>query len=204
MNAWPRRSPIGNAKTPLRDALRAMGHVRLALLILGDAARVAPSLEHKAAPADGAEGGIDVGKCSTAIREIRFVIADERTEAFVFVEAEGDCPHMIAGWHREEFPAALPVTAILEQWIGSGAYLSAPPASLPTPAVVPPGHVGRAEAEALVAAAMCVQTFAGHSSDCAVCQPGLVGVATVCSCGFQASIEALEETAAGVAKALAS
>ena len=55
-----------------------------------------------------------MGKCKSIIRELRFVIEDDLTQCYVFVEAVGDCPLGVQGWHHKTFSAKVPITKILE------------------------------------------------------------------------------------------
>ena len=54
-----------------------------------------------------------MGKCSSVFREFRFVIEDELTQAYVAIEAIGDCPLGVQGWHHKTFPASKSVVDIL-------------------------------------------------------------------------------------------
>lgn len=54
-----------------------------------------------------------MGKCQSEIREVRFVIADELTECYVLVEAIGDCPLGVQGWHHKTFPVSQSALDIL-------------------------------------------------------------------------------------------
>ena len=46
-------------------------------------------------------------------REIRFVIEDEQTQAYVLCEAGGDSPLGVQGWHHKTFPASKSVADIV-------------------------------------------------------------------------------------------
>ena len=59
-----------------------------------------------------------MGKCQSEIREVRFVIEDGLTECYVLVEAMGDCPIGVQGWHHKTFPASQSALDIL----GSSAF----------------------------------------------------------------------------------
>ena len=50
---------------------------------------------------------------SYATKEIRFVIEDELTECYVLLEAYGDSPLGVQGWHHKTFPASKSVVDIL-------------------------------------------------------------------------------------------
>lgn len=56
-----------------------------------------------------------MGKCTSKITEIRFVIGEELTECYVAVEAEGDCPLGVQGWHHKTFPASWSCRSILDE-----------------------------------------------------------------------------------------
>jgi hypothetical protein len=60
-----------------------------------------------------------VGKCDALIREMRFVIEDEVTEVYVRIDAVGDCPLGVQGWHHKTLPAATSALEILSM-IASG------------------------------------------------------------------------------------
>ena len=50
-------------------------------------------------------------------RELRFVIEDELTQVYVLIEALGDCPLGVQGWHHKTFPASKSVQQILEEGV---------------------------------------------------------------------------------------
>lgn len=54
-----------------------------------------------------------MGKCESSIREVRFVIESELTQCYVLVEAIGDCPIGVQGWHHKTFPASMAAVDIL-------------------------------------------------------------------------------------------
>lgn len=54
-----------------------------------------------------------MGKCSSTINEIRFVIEEELTQVYVFVTAEGDCPLGVQGSHHKTFPKSQSVKDIM-------------------------------------------------------------------------------------------
>jgi hypothetical protein len=54
-----------------------------------------------------------MGNCSVYIREERFIIEDELTQCYVFLDAVGDCPIGVQGWHHKTFPATIPVVEIM-------------------------------------------------------------------------------------------
>ncbi len=44
-----------------------------------------------------------MGKCEAPIREVRFIIEEELTHCYVAVDALGDCPLGVKGWHHKAF-----------------------------------------------------------------------------------------------------
>ena len=54
-----------------------------------------------------------MGKCQTEVREIRFVFEPELTQAYFSVQATGDCPIGVQGWHHKTFPASVSASDIL-------------------------------------------------------------------------------------------
>lgn len=57
-----------------------------------------------------------MGKCAVLYQLIFFDVRDpEVTEAYVFVEAQGDCPIHLQGWHHKSFPARVKTIDILQQ-----------------------------------------------------------------------------------------
>jgi len=60
-----------------------------------------------------------MGKCNSKITEIRFVIEEELTECYVAVEAEGDCPIGVQGWHHKTYSASRSCQSILDE-LGQG------------------------------------------------------------------------------------
>ncbi len=54
-----------------------------------------------------------MGKCSSTIREVRFIIGDDFTECYVAVDAEGDCPMGVQGWHYKVFGKSIAAVDIL-------------------------------------------------------------------------------------------
>lgn len=55
-----------------------------------------------------------MGAAGMKYREIRFVIEDELTQCYVLIEALGDCPLGVQGWHHKTFPPSVNVMQILE------------------------------------------------------------------------------------------
>lgn len=62
-----------------------------------------------------------MGKCAVYIDELRFDVRDpELTKVYVFIRTEGDCPHMIAGWHFKAFSASQTTEDIFKlMWNGN-------------------------------------------------------------------------------------
>lgn len=54
-----------------------------------------------------------MGYAAQKYKEVRFVIEDELTQCYVLIEAIGDCPIGVQGWHHKTFPASKPVIDIL-------------------------------------------------------------------------------------------
>jgi len=52
-----------------------------------------------------------MGKAAVIYREVRFVIADEQTHCYMLLEAVGDVPMSLQGWHYKAFP---PTTSLLD------------------------------------------------------------------------------------------
>ena len=59
-----------------------------------------------------------MGKAAVEYQEIRFVIEDELTQAYVFCRAIGDCPTGVQGWHHKTFPKSVAVTDIFQKMFG--------------------------------------------------------------------------------------
>lgn len=53
-------------------------------------------------------------------REVRFVIEDELTQVYILIEALGDCPLGVQGWHHKTFPASRPVNGLLDEVFSKG------------------------------------------------------------------------------------
>lgn len=47
-------------------------------------------------------------------REVRLVIEDELTQCYVLIEALGDCPLGVQGWHHKTFPPSMNCVQIIE------------------------------------------------------------------------------------------
>ena len=50
-------------------------------------------------------------------KEVRFVIEDELTECFVLIEAQGDSPLGVQGWHHKTFPVSVSAIEILQLFV---------------------------------------------------------------------------------------
>jgi len=55
-----------------------------------------------------------MGKCSITVNQIRFIIKPEITHCYVAMDAVGDCPLGLQGWHKRSFPASTSCPDILE------------------------------------------------------------------------------------------
>ena len=55
-----------------------------------------------------------MGYCGAEIREIRFIFEEELTQVYVLVNAIGDCPIGVQGWHHKTFPASKTAADILQ------------------------------------------------------------------------------------------
>lgn len=52
--------------------------------------------------------------------ELRFVIESEETHVYVFLQATGDAPHTVQGWHHKAFPHDVPVSRIVQIMFAPG------------------------------------------------------------------------------------
>ena len=59
-----------------------------------------------------------MGRASMEFKEVRFVIGPELTEAYVLIEAHGDCPIGVQGWHHKTFPPSKSVKDIIDGFGG--------------------------------------------------------------------------------------
>jgi hypothetical protein len=55
-----------------------------------------------------------MGKCESIVKKVLFVIDEDLTHCYVAVEARGDCPMGVQGWHHKSFPANVPAIDILQ------------------------------------------------------------------------------------------
>lgn len=53
-------------------------------------------------------------------KEMRFVFKDELTEVYVFVEASGDSPIGVQGWHHKTYPISMSTESIVSEWAQMG------------------------------------------------------------------------------------
>ncbi len=55
-----------------------------------------------------------MGRCEINYNLVFFDVRDPRiTEAYVFVETNGDCPPVFSGWHHRSFPSTVTTSEIL-------------------------------------------------------------------------------------------
>lgn len=66
-----------------------------------------------------------MAKCETIINEVRFVFENQLTHCYILVNAIGDCPITLQGWHHKTFPASLSAIDILTHHV-AGEYLMWP------------------------------------------------------------------------------
>ena len=57
-----------------------------------------------------------MGKCSVEYRELRFVIEPELLQVYVSVQASGDCPLGVQGWHHKTFPPSVNAASFMQLW----------------------------------------------------------------------------------------
>ena len=73
-----------------------------------------------------------MGNAGMFHREWRFIIEPELLQVYCLIEAVGDCPLGVHGWHHKTFPASVPVIEVLHKY-GQEGYdpvlwpLDAPP-----------------------------------------------------------------------------
>lgn len=66
-------------------------------------------------------------------REIRFILEDELTQAYVLIDAIGDCPIGVQGWHHKTFPPSVSIRDLVERFIDYAPVtwpLEAPPSKV--------------------------------------------------------------------------
>lgn len=70
-----------------------------------------------------------MGRASMTFRELRFIVEDELTHCYVFIEAHGDAPLGVQGWHHRTFPPSYAVVDIISKELSQAALwgLEAPP-----------------------------------------------------------------------------
>lgn len=58
-----------------------------------------------------------MGDCYLHHDEIRLSVRDpEKTEVWVYIRGEGDCPFQCIGWRYKAYPAAVTAVDILQMW----------------------------------------------------------------------------------------
>lgn len=58
-----------------------------------------------------------MGDCATFYDEIRISVRNpDKTEMWVYIRGEGDCPHLLLGWHYKAFPSTMTTIDILQSW----------------------------------------------------------------------------------------
>lgn len=55
-----------------------------------------------------------MGKCESTIKKVLFVLDEDATQCYVAVEARGDCPVGVQGWHHKSFPPSVFAVDILK------------------------------------------------------------------------------------------
>ncbi len=50
------------------------------------------------------------------VREVRFIIEDELTQCYIAMEATGDSPIGVQGWHHKTFPPSKSTLDIMKMW----------------------------------------------------------------------------------------
>lgn len=55
-----------------------------------------------------------MGYAGMKYKEVRFIVNDELTEAYVLIEALGDYPLGVQGWHHRTFPPSQTISDIIE------------------------------------------------------------------------------------------
>ncbi len=53
------------------------------------------------------------------VREVRFVLEEELTQAYIFCDAYNDVPMGVQGWHHKTFSASKPIIEIMQE-LGTG------------------------------------------------------------------------------------
>ncbi len=57
-----------------------------------------------------------MGKATATYREMRFIIEDELLQVYVLIEAGGDVPFGVQGWHHKTFPASVAAVDVFTLW----------------------------------------------------------------------------------------
>lgn len=61
-----------------------------------------------------------MGAAGMSYRQVRFDIKDDFTEVYVLLEAHGDCPIGVQGWHYKVFGKDLPIDAVMRKMFTEG------------------------------------------------------------------------------------
>ena len=56
-----------------------------------------------------------MGKAGMNYRQVRFDIKDDFTEVYVLIEALGDCPLGVQGWHYKVFGKSLSIDKVMTE-----------------------------------------------------------------------------------------
>ncbi len=67
-----------------------------------------------------------MGDCNIIYREIRFVIEDDLTQVYVAIEAQGDCPFGVQGWHHKTFSDKYSTYDLMKMWRDNDAVFGDP------------------------------------------------------------------------------
>ena len=57
-----------------------------------------------------------MGKCESEIKKVLFVIEKDTTHCYVSVQAYGDCPVDVQGWHHKAFAAKFSAVDIMTKY----------------------------------------------------------------------------------------
>ncbi len=68
-----------------------------------------------------------MGKASYNFREVRIVIEDDLTHCYVLLEAVGDCPLGVQGWHYKVFPPKKSAIDVLTESVAALEWPQAAP-----------------------------------------------------------------------------
>lgn len=56
-----------------------------------------------------------MGKCESTIKKVLFVFEPELTQVYIAVDAVGDCPIGVQGWHHKTYPASKNILEIMQE-----------------------------------------------------------------------------------------